>query len=179
MSCCDRSFMRRDSLHSPGSGKGGNPKWVLAVLLLIGGSSITSCTPISQSPRSHDSEAVEVIRGRRFELVDRSGAVRARIGFGEDKLEKDSPMFTLLGKDGKTPKAIILSWEEQGGAPALLLFDDRGNIRSQLAVGENGSPFLILFSAGGKRRAQMFLDATDSPRMELLAPDGSIIWKAP
>lgn len=179
MRSCDHPFLRGNSLHPPRCGRNGKPIWAVSAILLICAGSLSSCAPIPQSPRTQDSEVAEVIRGRRFELVDRSGTVRARIGFGEDKLQKDSPMFTLLDKDGRTPKAILMAWEAQGGMPALILFDHQGNIRNQLAVGQNGAPFLILFSAGGKRRAQIFLDGTDSPRMELFGPDGGVIWKSP
>ena len=68
----------------------------------------------------------DVIRARRFELVDDDGHTRAVLG----RLADGSPHIVLADTDGRMRCAV---WLAPNGTPSLAFFDDHGR-RSWLAA---------------------------------------------
>ena len=66
-----------------------------------------------------ESRPAEVIRARRFELIDEKGEVRAVLG----ALGNGSPHLVLHDANGRMRAAVALS---KSGAPRIMLFDEIG-----------------------------------------------------
>ena len=92
----------------------------------------------------------EVVRARRFEVVDAAGKVRAVLSLLPD------------------------------GAPALWLNDAAGKRDlAMLYVTSEGRSGLRFDDAARKLRASMSLDVDGSPSMELRDESGKVMWRAP
>jgi len=99
-------------------------------------------------------ETADVVRARRFELVDSSGQIRAELA--------------APGIGG-----------QQG--PALTLFHSRGPVFTRIVLGldDDGAPMLELFDGEGQPRATVRLGKDGSAQLALLDRDGKVLWKAP
>ncbi len=109
---------------------------VLGLVLLIGGRVWQPAVP-------------DVVKARRFEVVDAAGKIRASLG-------------------------VLPS-----GAPGLGLSDAAGDLRVTLAVNADGGPNLALFDAAGKLRVALGVNPGRPPFLGLLDAAEKVIWKAP
>jgi hypothetical protein len=91
----------------------------------------------------------EVVRAKRFEVVDDQGKRRAALGLTAD------------------------------GSPAFWLYDATGKTRVELHVLPDGSTDLLLYDAAGERRAWLGLTPDGSPYLWLRDTAGKVIWHAP
>jgi hypothetical protein len=85
----------------------------------------------------------EVVRAKRFEVVDDQGRSRALLSV----LPDGSPGLTLYDGAGKQRAGLGLLPD---GTPRLALHDAAGKQRAGLTVLPDGSPGLALFDAAGK-----------------------------
>lgn len=92
----------------------------------------------------------DVVKAKRFEVVDAAGKVQAVFG---------------LGTDGTV-------------GVALVLYDAAGKIRATLAM-LYGNPVLGLHDAAGKMRATMIVAPDGNPALVLHDAAGKVIWEAP
>lgn len=91
----------------------------------------------------------EVVRGKRFELVDGEGRVRAALVLHED------------------------------GTPGLDLWDDNGNVRATLVLSREGIPRLNLLGKTGEVRAALGFGTDWRVGLVLSDPHGQVLWSAP
>ena len=82
----------------------------------------------------------DVVRAKRFELVDDAGKVR-----GEFRLVDGEPVLTLADAAGKPRGEFWLI----NGEPAVTLFDAAGEVSGLFSL-FNGEPYLRLYDADGK-----------------------------
>ena len=112
----------------------GRAKWavVMAALCLV-------VAIVAMAYAAGQAKAVpvqEVVRARRFELVDDNGRVRAALQFTIGGWSKP-------GTEGKTKEEI-----EREEIPQLVLFDERGTKRADLNVDRHGSWFALSRETG-------------------------------
>ena len=93
--------------------------------------------------------AAEVIRAKRFELVDSEGNVRATLQLDE------------------------------AGAPGLALFDEEGRARAALVLGGEGIPRLNLLGKTGVVRASLGFGSDWKVQRVLTDANSQVIWFAP
>ena len=91
----------------------------------------------------------EVVRARRFELVDSEGKVRAALAVDEE------------------------------GVPGLALSDGDGNVRAALILGREGIPRLNLLSKTGTVRASLGFGSDWKVQLVLTDANLQAIWSAP
>ncbi len=113
----------------------------------------------------------EVVRARRFEVVDKDGNTRVRLGPGMKK-DWDMPVDGLVLYDG-TGKARAALWVFPNGSTELALYDGAERQRVSLAALSLAVPFGVEHT-GSEANAQLkFLDSAGNPRAGLsLHSDG-------
>jgi hypothetical protein len=102
----------------------------------------------------------DVVRARRFELVDAKGDVRAVLGVVADESEASLASLTLIDSAGY-PRVVLATVDET----ASLSFWDRGNTAASLGVGEEGYASLAIYTEGGVEFTR--LDNRDYPFLNL------------
>lgn len=122
--------------------QGGACGLVLGMVVLIGG---RLWQPQVVVPQAKQPAVADVLRARRFELVDAAENKRATLFLGENA----APGLHLWDAAGKV-RASLASTE--GGAPALLL-DTDGMGGAALALTEGGAPVLYLMEGPDNARA--------------------------
>ncbi len=90
----------------------------------------------------------DVVRAKRFELVDSGGTVRATLAF------------------------------EQDGNPAVSLCDREGNVRAELCITSQGVPELRMRTESGGVRAAVGFGTSWTPGFVLTDRDGVVLWSA-
>jgi len=94
----------------------------------------------------------EVIRAKRFELVDAEGKTRGELSMGVYGRSPEIRFFDQKGESG------ALLTVDSDGRPACVLFDGKGKPRSLMSVDADGNPGLRLLNEKGKTRAGLSLD---------------------
>jgi hypothetical protein len=136
----------------------------------------------------------EVVRARRFEVVDAAGKVRAKLETtpeGESELwlgcagpyqsihlvllPDNLPLVSLSGPEGTG--GIMLDLTEE--SPRVTLWHKDGKASASLAVSSNGCPALTLTDSSAKPRAQLGLSADGSPAVQLFDKHEKVVWRAP
>ena len=130
----------------------------------------------AKPPRPAKPQVAEVLRARRFEVVDGKGQMRARLALSED----GDPGLTLWGKEDQARISLrvagsdsSLNLHDSTGRRSIMIdqADDRvGLLLSDLTSGTA----LVLFPQGfrlsdgkGKERAGLWLRSDGSPSLEL------------
>lgn len=101
----------------------------------------------------------EVVKARRFEVVDAAGKVRARLSVGPT-----GPSLDLYDGSGNERASLFAVPD---GSPGLDLHDAAGKARAGLAVFSDGRPFLGLSDAAGKQRAVLSVSPDGGADLEL------------
>ncbi|HZQ29115.1 MAG TPA: hypothetical protein VFA94_15565 [Acidimicrobiales bacterium] len=112
-------------------------------------------------------QAMEVVRARRFELVDARGDVRAVLGVADGESEASLASLTLIDSAGY-PRVVLATVDET----ASLSFWDSGNTAASLGVGEEGYASLVLYRDNGEPMAR--IDNQDYPMVDLPWPPGRV-----
>ena len=129
----------------------------------------------------------EVVRAKRFELVDDDGAVRGRM-----EMNGGEPTLSLLNSDGLVAWSVEVSSSgmprlyfndendnlrlianlEHDGCPALEMLGEDENVR--LSVGEDidGVLRLVMNDQNGNGRIIAFISDDGTPAIELTDKDG-------
>jgi len=150
--------------------------------LLAAAAAIAGLAPLQvnrPAEAERPSRVVDVVKAERFELVDESGKVRAR-------LAATSGTVGLVLSSQEPACSIMLS-VAAGGAPALTMSDKSGQTRAVLMLLADGRPGLVLRDSGGRNRAivgalgQYRNSGENLPEsyMGLLGRDGKVLWTAP
>ena len=145
-------------------------------------------TPAKAAGPARTAPVQEVVRAKRFEVVDGKGRVRIELSMGADGR---LPGLRIRDAEDKPRAALGLALD---GLSSLILCDKAGKPRAALSVPPDGSPLLVLADEKGKTRAALSLnsegcsglslwgtsgvtlrDAEDKPRVGLpLALDGPL-----
>ena len=160
---------------------------VVGAVLLVGGRLLGPGVVMAQ-----DKAAAEVVKAKRFEVVDAQGRVRAALGFTEDgkqvlnlsdeaenvraslRLAPDgSPVLGMRDAAGKAQIMLAMTKEGQ----MLGMSDGAGNLQAQLFAQSDGQSALILHDQNNPR-AILALES-DGPSLKLYDKDGKVAWKAP
>lgn len=155
-----------------------------------------SAPPVVTAAAAQAADAVpDVVRAKRFELVDDTGKMRALLAMHPD----GSPGLWLLDTAGKARGGLFvatdgrptLSLYDAAGEPlamlgvlpdgswGLWLVDATGTPRAALGVRPNGTSGLALSDAAGEARALLATSADGSPDLQLRDAAGQVLWKAP
>jgi hypothetical protein len=138
---------------------------VFGLVVLIGG---RLWWPQVPAPHAKQSTVAEVVRARRFEVVDAAGKVRAVM----EVRPQGSPSLVLSDTAGKIQAALLDS--------QLSFYGLAGQIQAMLSPQEDGTPNLLFVDAKGKPRAMLYLLSEDGrPRLSLHDQAGKPTWKAP
>ncbi|MCC6669950.1 MAG: hypothetical protein IT458_02735 [Planctomycetes bacterium] len=105
----------------------------------------------------------EVLRAGSFELTDKSGAVRARLGFDKE----GGPELRLFDARGRVRVRVCIHKDEQ---PLVTLVDEEDKNRLSLAY--DGNPHLVLSQPGGKPVAHLTAGATGAASLLFTHKDG-------
>lgn len=93
--------------------------------------------------QTHSSDVShDVIRAKRFELVDDDGNVR-----GAFALVAERPILSLKDAYGEMRVALCITSD---GQPTLSIMDADGEQRAMLTLTENGEPRVVLSDAQGE-----------------------------
>ncbi len=111
-------------------------------------------------------QVAEVIRAKRFEVVDKKGQPRAALSV----TEAGEPSLRLRDKKGQIRATLYLP---DTGGPSFSLGDKNGQLRAGLFLTDNGEPFLRLGDKNGQPRAALFSD-TEGPSLQLQDKNGRI-----
>lgn len=134
----------------------------------------------SPAPEVNPAAVTPVVRAQRFEVVDKSGQVRALL----TSLDDGRPTLALMDQKGEFRAWLFL---REDGSPnlvladkgVLVLSDGKGEFRSVLRLDQEGSPSLGLSDKAGTFRSVLRLAADGSPVLVLQDKDGKVIWSAP
>jgi len=146
----------------------------------------------------------EVVRAKRFELVDSAGEVRALLGptqyadggpalalYDNDGKECASLAVLVgispqlsLGEAAKSTRVILGPVDSSYGWPALVLCGQDGKVQATFEVVSDGAPALRLMDKAGKMRASLRVTDTETPEtaessLVLLDREGKVLWQAP
>lgn len=142
---------------------------ILAVLTVISGflGGAVSNLALRGGPAlaQGDDATPDVVRARRFELVDAEGRMRAALGF----LVTGDPALRLFDAAGNTQAQ--LSVDDEGNL-ALVLCDAAEKPRASLMVLDDGVPGLFLYDAAGEEQAQLSVPADGGPGLWLRGAAG-------
>ena len=97
----------------------------------------------------------DVIRAKRFEVVDDEGRPRVIVG-----AQPTAAGLLLLDANGSTVAELAVS--DEHGAVALTLYDLRGQARATLDLDANGAPNLALHDMAGEARVSLAVDEEES-----------------
>jgi len=114
----------------------------------------------------------EVVRAKRFEVLDSAG--RARVILDLQLLESEqSPRLTLYGAPGKGKVELGVLV----GRPYLVL-RGAGDAGAQVDV-RGGNPYLTLYDSIGQRRAELGADTKTGASLMFFSSQGKTVWRAP
>jgi hypothetical protein len=166
------------------------PKKQFAVLLaavlvsgLLGGAFMAWWQSYAHAAPSQASS--RTIIASEFNLVDKSGRVRAQLAFRQVQGALQ-PGFFLYGPDGKERAGLTLLGSDSN--PALALSGPTGDTRLWLGLNATGAPQTVLYDDGRRVRAALgavTLQGTGGPRklpvssFILSDENGKLIWQAP
>ena len=141
--------------------------WFLRVMLtlLVIGVWALILKPLLAPAPTHAASADQVVRARKFELVDREGRVRGVLG----DLGFGSVGMSL--RDGEGILRVGLSVVPDGRA-VVSFFHKDGKPRAALGVGPNGSPAMLLTRGDGKRQIELAYAADGGARLRMVATKG-------
>ena len=115
------------------------------------------------------SAGAEVVRAKRFELVDSKGQAYAVLAFQPNlALETMGPGLALHDAGGRIRALLSLN---AGGNPSLRLWDEGGGMRAVL-----GSRWMPVVRGGPGRREGLVLRCAESSLM-LFDGEGELIWE--
>jgi hypothetical protein len=135
--------------------------------------------------------AEDVIRARRFEVVDDEGQVRLlldaeggeaagvaifdregrnRAGFG---ILLDGSAAVVLKDEGDQHRAALSVGGPVGNVPRLVLFDGDGNIRARIYVHDEGEVSLDFYDVWGQQRVK--LGVSEDAGVVLRDKDGNAV----
>lgn len=136
----------------------GKGKWAV---LTLAACVVVTVAAVACAPGRARTEAPEVIRAQRFELVDGEGRVRGALEVG---LPDDSPGLILLDDKGELRAGLGLLPD---GGPRLELSDEKSQTRAAVGVTD-----LEATATGEARR-------TAESSVVLFDREGKVIWRAP
>ena len=144
---------------------------VFGVVMLAGG---RLWQPQSAAAQAKEPAVPDVVRARRFEVVDAAGKERALLA-----VYPDGNLGLMLFDAARKLRALLALHPE--GDPGLMLFDAAGKVRGVLAVRPGGGrgPGLVLLDAAGKVRAGLGVDPDGNGSFKLFDKDGKVMWQAP
>jgi len=128
--------------------------------VLIGGRLWWPQSAAAQAPAVPD-----VVRARRFEVVDAAGKPRAVLRVYSD----GSPGLAFSDAAGKA-RAVLGVFSD--GSPGLSFSDAAGKARAVLGVLHDGGPSLAFRDAAGKVRAAMHMTEDGNPSLRLEDKNG-------
>jgi len=107
-------------------------------------------------------------------LINGLGANRAAKAGGEIE-ELKVKKLTITNAEGEA--RIVLTTEPVGGGPKLSMFDENGEVRMVVGVGQEGEPELSMFDENRKIRIKLgvnlgFGQKEAQPRINLYGPNG-------
>ncbi len=143
-------------------------KWAILVVALC---VVVTVAAVAYAAGKATGEVPEVIRAKRFELVDADGRVRAALGLG-----RGQPVLAFADTGGKARVLLALS---DDGTPGLGLADGDGEVRAVLRVRGDGSPSLELREEHEQTRATLEVSGDGDAMLRLFDKDGEAIWSAP
>jgi len=114
----------------------------------------------------------EVVRAKRFELVDAKGAVRGVISMGEDAR---SPGVAFLDAKGKRRAELTT---KSDGSSLLALHDKSGWVRLTLTQLTEGTAFLTLHDEENRIRVLLEVASDGNPTLVMLDKE-KVLWQAP
>ena len=106
----------------------------------------------------------EVVRAKRFELVDDDGAVR-----GEMSVGSDGPILALLNRNGMEQWGASVS--DRGSD--LYLSDRAGESRLSVSVNADGTPDLVMYDQNRKLSLLVYLDDDGTPNLTMSDQNGN------
>ena len=107
----------------------------------------------------------EVIRARRFEVVDGGGKVRAILG-----AQDESSGLMLLDDNGQSVAELAVS--DELGSTTLSMYDLRGSLRASIDLDHSGSPNLALYDLAGELRVSLGIADGNAPVLDVSGPYG-------
>ena len=138
---------------------------MIGAVLLVGG---RVWRPVTVEAQSKQPAVADVVRARRFEVVDAAGKERAVLGVFSDDV-------TALRVYDATGKMMLMGLgvtrDDEAG---LGLRDAAGKLRAGLNVTSDGSPLLLLLDAAEKARAGLRILPTGVPMLDLNDTAGEI-----
>lgn len=119
-------------------------------------------------PSGGEALADDVVRAKRFEVVDDEDNVQGVLG------ELDGGVIGLqLYDETGTTRLSIAVLNQKGGAPIVYFRDQNGTNRLQLQVDPNEVSTLVINDASGKLRAVIGTDQDGNSQLGYEAKDGS------
>ena len=109
--------------------------------------------------------AEEVIRAKRFEVVDGEGRPRVVLG-----TQGQTAGLVLL--DGNGQSVAELAVNDEMGSTTLSLYDLRGSVRASLDLDPEGSPTLSLYDMAGEPRLSLGVAEENTPVLDFTGPYG-------
>jgi len=133
---------------------------LIGIVLLVGGRLWRPATVAAE-----DAAVTDVVRVRRFELLDENGKMRAMLG-----MLPAGPGFALYDPAGEMRASLRMVLDKW---PSLALSDSAGKIRAvlNLSLFSDESPALTFYDSAGKMRAQLEGLSYPGPRLILLDED--------
>ena len=107
----------------------------------------------------------EVIRAKRFEVVDDAGRPRVIIG-----AQAEASGLMLLDPNGQSVGELAVS--DELGSTTLSLYDLRGSVRASLDLDQDGSPTLGLYDLAGEPRVSIGVAEGNTPVLDFTGPTG-------
>jgi len=123
---------------------------VFGLVVVLGGRLWHPATVAAQAPA-----VAEVVKARRFEVVDAAGKVGVILG---------SPGLVFCDAAGHTRASLSLGSD---GNPDLVFRDAAGQKRVAVFLFRDGSPILVLVDAAGRFRLYLYLNPEGSPSLTL------------
>ena len=107
----------------------------------------------------------EVIRAKRFEVIDDAGRPRVIVG-----TQQEASGLMLLDGNGQNVAELAVSAEM--GSTTLSLYDLRGSLRASLDLDQDGSPTLGLYDLAGEPRVSIGIAEGNTPVLDFTGPYG-------
>jgi hypothetical protein len=107
----------------------------------------------------------EVIRAKRFEMVDDEGQARVVLG-----TQDETSGLMLLDSNGQSVAELAVS--DDTGSAMLSLYDERGSLRASLDLDADGSPTVGLYDISGEPRISLGIAEGGSPVLDFTGPFG-------
>jgi len=141
------------------------PRWeqsvILALGMVLGAATVLAMGATWAHPgQPAKPQVAEVVRAKRFELVDSSGRVRVRLSV----TLTGGSSIDLLDNEGQIRANLGVRFDD---SPSLDLRDREGKMRASMRILSDGSPGLNLLDKERKNRAALFLFSDGSPMLSL------------